>query len=80
MITACISTMTSAIEPSQTLFIMVKISAVSAWLSRKAGWMKASPMKLPIGSTSSLIILATSAGFTARISSGRKRSSSPNRS
>ena len=80
MITACISTMTSAIEPSQTLCIMMKISAVSAWLSRKAGWMKASPTKLPIGSTSSLIMLATSAGLTERISSGRKRISWLNRS
>ena len=80
MMIACRSTIDSAIEPSQTLCAMMKTSAVSAWLSRKTGWMKASPTKPPIGSTSSLIMLATSAGLTARMSSGRKRMSWLNRS
>ena len=43
---------------------MMKASAVSAWVPRKAGLMKASPMKPPIGSTSSLTMVAVSEDLT----------------
>ena len=80
MTTACTSTIASAARPIQKLWIMMKRSAVPACVARKTGWMKASPMKPPIGSTSSLIMLAASAGLTVATSSGRKRRSSANRS
>ncbi len=71
-----ITTIISARRPSHVFWAMMKISAVKAWAPRKAGWMKASPMKPPIGSTSSLTMLAISAGLADRAASGRKRRNS----
>ena len=50
----------------------MKTSAVMACIPRKIGVMKASPMKPPIGSTSSLTIVAVSEDLTVRRASGRK--------
>ncbi len=57
-------TMPMAIVPSQKFWTMMKTIAVSAWPPSSAGWTKASPMKPPSGSTSSLTMVAISAGFT----------------
>ena len=51
---------------------MMKMSAVMACMPRKTGVMKASPMKPPIGSTSSLMIVAVSDDLTVRRASGRE--------
>ena len=48
----------TAMRPSHTFWTMMKTSAVIACSPRKTGVMKASPMKPPIGSTSSLMIVA----------------------
>ncbi len=71
-------TMIMATSPSHTLCTMMKVMAVSAWPPRKAGVTKASPMKPPSGSTSSLIMVATSACLTLRsCRMGKRRMRSP---
>ena len=52
----------------------MKVMAVIAWPPRKTGVTKASPMKPPRGSTSSLIMVATSAWRTFLKWATRKRS------
>src|SRR5437870_2783203 len=64
MMTPWMPTMKAARMPSQKFCRMMKNSAVAACRPRKAGWTKASPMKPPKGSTSSLIIVAISEAFT----------------
>ena len=51
----------------------MKISAVAAWVPRNRGRTNASPMKPPIGSTSSLMMVAVSEALTVRRASGVKR-------
>ena len=59
---------------------MMKKSAVRACMPRKTGVMKASPMNPPIGSTSSLMIVAVSDDLTVRSASGVNRRTMVNRS
>ena len=59
-------------SPSQKLCTKMNSSAVAACVPRKTGWMKASPMKPPIGSTSSLIMVATSDGLNVAQRLGRE--------
>ncbi|MCY1243700.1 hypothetical protein D9M72_567260 [compost metagenome] len=73
MMTACTATISVAIRPSQKLCSRMNTSAVSAWPPSSAGETKASPVKPPSGSTSSLIIVAISAGFTLLKWLGGKR-------
>ena len=56
----------SVTRPSAQLCNMMNSSAASAWPTRKAGVAKASPMKPPSGSTSSLIMVAISELRTRR--------------
>ena len=58
------ATTARAISPSHMFCTMMKTIAVSAWPPSSAGETKASPVKPPIGSTSSLIMVAISADFT----------------
>ena len=67
-------------RPSQTFCTMMKNRAVSACMPRKTGVMNASPMKPPIGSTSSLMMVAVSDDLTVRKASGVNRSTMANRS
>ena len=71
------NTTAAATRPSQMLCTMMKAMAVKARPPRNAGAMKASPMKPPSGSTSSLIMVAISACLslrTCRIGKRRMRS------
>ena len=60
------TTMTSVMKPSGTFCRKMKVRPVIAWPPKNSGWVKASPMKLPIGSTSSLIIEAISDALVRR--------------
>ena len=54
--------------------IRMKVSEVAACVPRKTGTTTASPMKVPIGSTSSRMMVAVSDAFTSRCARGVKRS------
>ena len=73
MIAICTASSTTTMMPSSQFCIMMKMIAVSAWPPRNIGCTKASPMKPPSGSTSSLIMVASSACLTLRKWAGGKR-------
>lgn len=64
------STIPTVSTPSEGLCNTMNNSAVSACPERNTGWTKASPTKPPMGSTSSLMIDATSEGLALRAASG----------
>ena len=70
----------AAIRPSQMFCTMMNAKAVRPACRGRPGVMKASPMKPPIGSTSSLMIVAVSDDLTVRSASGVNRRTRANRS
>ena len=74
MMTNCAPMTTTVMAPSHMFCTTMNRRAVSAWKPRNTGVMKASPMNPPIGSTSSLMIVAVSDDLTVRRASGVNRS------
>src|SRR3954469_21761214 len=72
MIAICTPSSTITTIDRRKFCIMMKMIAVAAWPPRNIGATKASPMKPPSGSTSSLIMVGSSACLTLRKCIGRE--------